>query len=179
MAKSKYNPDNLLLIGRWVRNGATNKEICDKLGINQNTFYTWIKKYGEFREVLKRTKEIVDTEVEAALFKRALGYDYEEETTTEGIDKYGNPISTTTKYKKHMAPDTGAGIFWLKNRDRENWRDKINHELTGKDGGPVQHLNGDIDISRLTDEELTILEKCLNRPDAGSDTKGKGEKTPS
>jgi hypothetical protein len=32
-------------------------------------------------------------------------------------------------YVEHMPPDVTAGIFWLKNRDPENWRDvqNVNH----------------------------------------------------
>ena len=39
------------------------------------------------------------------------------------------------------AVDTTACIFWLKNRQPAKWRDKQDHEITGKDGGPVQQVN--------------------------------------
>ncbi|EFB1429709.1 terminase, partial [Escherichia coli] len=39
---------------------------------------------------------------------------------------------------KYYPPDTTAAIFWLKNRQKDKWRDKVDHELTGKDGGAIQ-----------------------------------------
>ena len=47
----------------------------------------------------------------------ALGYEYEEETYENGI--------LTKKVKKHVAPDTTAQIFWLKNRKPNTWKDKV------------------------------------------------------
>ncbi len=34
-------------------------------------------------------------------------------------------------YVEHYAPDTTAAIFWLKNRQPAQWRDKIEAELSG------------------------------------------------
>ena len=51
------------------------------------------------------------------MLKRALGYEYEEETYENGI--------LTKKVKKQVAPDTTAQIFWLKNRQVKKWRDKV------------------------------------------------------
>ena len=31
---------------------------------------------------------------------------------------------------EEVAPDTTACIFWLKNRQREHWRDKTEHDVT-------------------------------------------------
>jgi hypothetical protein len=36
------------------------------------------------------------------------------------------------KYREKMAPDTTACIFWLKNRRKDEWRDKLDHEHSGK-----------------------------------------------
>jgi hypothetical protein len=43
-----------------------------------------------------------------------------------------------TPLEKYYPPDTTAAIFWLKNRQKDKWRDKVDHELTGKDGGAIQ-----------------------------------------
>jgi hypothetical protein len=49
------------------------------------------------------------------------------------------------KYQEHVPPDVTAQIFWLKNRRRDEWRDKQEHEHTGKDGAalvPIINLTG-------------------------------------
>lgn len=38
---------------------------------------------------------------------------------------------------EEVPPDTTACIFWLKNRQSKDWRDKQEHELSGKDGAPI------------------------------------------
>ena len=65
----------------------SNEQIAHNIGINQDTLYTWIKKYPEFSEALSRGKEVVDIEVENALLKRAKGYDYIETTSELIADK--------------------------------------------------------------------------------------------
>ena len=129
MAKGKYQewlePDGLLQIQGWARDGLTDEQIAEKIGIRRETLYDWCKKYPHISNALKKGKAPVDIEVENALLKRALGYDYEE-TITE-IQEYenGKQKKHVKKLKKHMPPDTAAQIFWLKNRRPDKWRDKI------------------------------------------------------
>lgn len=56
----------------WCRNGATNAEIADRLGIAMSSFCEYQKEFLEFSEVLKKTKDFVDGQVENALLKAAL-----------------------------------------------------------------------------------------------------------
>lgn len=109
--------DKLILIQGMARDGLTQQQIADNLGISIDTLIENKKKYSEFNNALKKGKEVVDFEVENALLKRALGYEYEEETYENGI--------LTKKVKKQVAPDTGAIAFWLKNRQSKKWRDKV------------------------------------------------------
>ena len=109
--------DKLILIQGMARDGLTQQQIANNLGISIDTLIENKKKYPEFNNALKKGKEIVDFEVENALLKRALGYEYEEETYENGI--------LTKKVKKHVPPDTTAQIFWLKNRQVKKWRDKV------------------------------------------------------
>lgn len=90
MAKGKYEewlqPEGLLKIEGWARDGLTDEQIAHNMGINVATLYAWKKKYDEISETLKRGKEVVDREVESALLKRALGYSYTEVTKERIID---------------------------------------------------------------------------------------------
>ena len=109
--------DKLILLEGWAKNGLTDEQIAKNIGINRTTLYDWKKKEVNIANALKKGKEVIDFEVENALLKRALGYEYEEETYENGI--------LTKKVKKHVAPDTTAQIFWLKNRKPNNWKDRV------------------------------------------------------
>jgi len=118
--------EGLLKIEGWARDGLTDEQIAQNIGIHISTLYDWKNKYPELSEALKRGKEVVDRAVENALLKRALGYTYEEKT----FEKVWNPtlekyIKVNTKtVVKQVQPDVTAQIFWLKNRKPETWRDK-------------------------------------------------------
>lgn len=137
MALSKINEwlekDKLILLEGWARDGLTDEQIAKNMGIAPSTFYEWKKKSKEFSETLKKGKEVVDFEVENALLKRALGYEYEEETYENGI--------LIKKVKKQVAPDTTAMIFWLKNRKKEQWREKVEVVKTDDD---LQKINKNV-----------------------------------
>lgn len=124
MAKGKYQawrePEGLLLLEGWARDGLTDQQIAERMGCSCSTLYDWKSKYPEISEALKKGKEVVDVQVENALLKRALGYDYQEEKI-EISEKDGRKV---TQIMKHIAPDVGAAAFWLKNRRPDKWRDK-------------------------------------------------------
>nr|DAG81504.1 MAG TPA: terminase small subunit [Caudoviricetes sp.] len=102
MAKGKYQewlePEGLLKIEGWARDGLTDEQIAQNMGINPTTLYEWKKKYPKISESLKRSKDVADRQVENALFKNAIN---------------GNIT---------------AQIFWLKNRKPDKWRDKQEYE---------------------------------------------------
>ena len=124
MAKGKYQewitPDGVTRLEAWARDGLTDEQLAAKIGITATTLYDWKNKYPVISEALKRGKEVVDVEVENALLKRAMGYEYTE-TRTETAD---DGTVKTIVMQKTMPPDTTAQIFWLKNRRPAAWRDK-------------------------------------------------------
>lgn len=124
MARGKYEywltEDGLTLLEGWTRDGLTDEQLAHNMDINPATLYDWKKKYPKISEALKKGKEIVDIQVENALLKRALGYDFQEEKI-EKSDKDGVKIIQTIK---HIPPDVTAQIFWLKNRQKKKWKDK-------------------------------------------------------
>lgn len=130
MAKGKYEywitPEGLLKIEGWARDGLVDKQIAANIGVSERTFTDWKSKYSAISSVLKKGKEVVDRQVENALLKRALGYEYEEvkEKFECGV------LTERTVTKKEVIPDTTAQIFWLKNRKRESWTDKQSIELS-------------------------------------------------
>ena len=64
--------------------------MCKNLGVGYSTFSVYKNDYIELQEVLKSGKEDADAQVESALFKRAIGYEFEEVKTyldNTGADK--------------------------------------------------------------------------------------------
>lgn len=128
MAKGKYEywltKEGLIKLEGWARDGLTDEQIASNIGISAKTLYEWKKKYSEICNTLKKGKEVVDIQVENALLKRALGYEYTEVTREITIDeKTGeSKLVVTKEVTKQVAPDVTAQIFWLKNRKPNEWK---------------------------------------------------------
>ena len=142
MAKYTYwiTDEGLLLIEGWARDGLTEEQIAHNMGIRRETLIQWKKRYVNISNALKSGKEVVDRQVENALFKTATGYYYDEETVTNQGE-----IVTVRKYSK---PNTTAQIYWLKNRKRDVWTDKQEVQLeanvtTNKLDGILAQLEDD------------------------------------
>lgn len=130
-------PDKLLLLKAWARDGLTDEQIAGNMGITVRTLYNWKKKSFLIFQSLKVNKELADIEVENALRKKALGFrEIEQVITTRRTVEYmnGKRIRETsepvaTEVERYYPPDTTAQIFWLKNRKSEQWRDKRERDL--------------------------------------------------
>ncbi len=130
--------EGLLKIEGWARDGLTDEQIAHNIGIARTTLYDWKNKYPDISNALKRGKEVIDRQVENALLKRALGYEYEEVKQIIEKDENGKDRKRIEKTVKHVAPDVTAQIFWLKNRKPAEWRDRHN----------IEH-EGNLDISNM------------------------------
>lgn len=128
--KGKYEywltPDGLLLLGAWARDGLTLEQIAEKCGCTRETLRQWRNTYPAISAALKRGAEVVDVEVENALLRRALGYQVTETTRELKPDPESGEerLTVTREVTKHVAPDTTAQIFWLKNRRPDRWRNR-------------------------------------------------------
>lgn len=114
--------DKLGLIEGWKRDGLTDVQIAKNLGVGKNSVIKWKNDIPEFRDAIKKGKEVSDYELENALHKRAVGYYYEEETVTNQGE-----VVTVKKYE-HANPT--SLIFALKNRLPQKYRDKIEQDIT-------------------------------------------------
>jgi hypothetical protein len=110
--------------------GLTDDELADFFGVATRTIYRWQAQHEEFCQSLKVGKAAPDERVERSLYHKAVGYTFE----SEKIFNYQGEI-VRTKCIEHVPPDTTAAIFWLKNRRKEEWRDR--QEVTGADGAPL------------------------------------------
>ena len=116
--------EGLIKIEGMARDGLVNEQIAHNMGIHASTLYEWQNKFNEIKEALKKGKEVIDRQVENALLKRALGYEYEEKKVVQEKDKNGKDRIRIEKTTKMISPDVTAQIFWLKNRKPVDWRDR-------------------------------------------------------
>ena len=97
MAVGRYQkwlePENLLLLQGWKRNGLTDEQIAEKIGISPRTLERWKNNHSQICQVLKMGKEQANFIIENELFKKA---------------KSGNVT---------------AMIFYLKNNWRDKYND--------------------------------------------------------
>jgi DNA invertase Pin-like site-specific DNA recombinase len=101
-------PDKLILLECWARDGLTYEQIAHNMGIGLTTLKEWRQKEPTISSTLKKGREVVDYEVENALLKSAL----------EG--------------------NTTAQIFWLKNRRKQQWRERVEYS---NDSGEISKLD--------------------------------------
>ncbi|MDO4671226.1 MAG: helix-turn-helix domain-containing protein, partial [Aerococcus sp.] len=116
----------------WARDGMIDKEIASKCGVTEQTLNNWKKKFPQLFEALKRGKEVVDRQVENALLRNALGFEYEEEKTYIDLLDDGTERRRTEIIKKQALPNTTAQIFWLKNRKPAEWRDAYKYDVAAE-----------------------------------------------
>lgn len=79
----------------------------------------------------------MDIEVENALLKRAMGFEYEEVTTEIIEQQDGSQRKHIKRTKKMVVPDTMAAIYWLNNRRPDLWKNRKAVEVDTADSAPV------------------------------------------
>ena len=130
----------------------TQKEICKRVGINEDTFADWRRDHSDFSDAVKKADkkrlQFFAVEARKGTLKKIQGYDYEEShvVMTPGTEEGKGKIKEQKKIKKHVPPDTTLLMYVLNNTDPTNFRHKEHMEHTGKDGKDL--------IPSLSDEEL-------------------------
>jgi hypothetical protein len=136
---SEFKPEYVEQAKKLCHLGATDDEMADFFSVHRSTIYRWKLDYPEFCDAIKSAKEIADERVERSLYQKATGYNYTEEQAIKIKKAQHEEEVEVVEVEKHSPADTTAAIFWLKNRRKAEWRDKHDHEVTGKDGGAIQH----------------------------------------
>ena len=108
-----YRPEYAEQARKLCRNGATDREIADILGICVRSFYRWRAEHDAFAEALKVGKELADDRVERALYERACGYDYAD---VKIFHPAGAKEPVIVPVTVHVPADVGAAKQWLATR---------------------------------------------------------------
>lgn len=159
MAKGQYKkwlePENLVLLEGWKRNGLTDQQIADNIGINRRTLDKWKSKYGHIGRALKVGHEQANYAVEGKLLKKA------------------------------MSGNTTAMIFWLKNNWRDKYNDsELSPEERKLAVARMKKLEAETKNVQLRNKSLEengqdittaldrIMDKLVNESDKESNDKG-------
>ncbi len=94
-------------VEKLAAQGLTVKQIADCLDVGRTTMYTNMGGKRELRDAIKRGR-------------------------AKGIGTITNSLFTSAK-----GGNVTAQIFYLKNRQPDKWRDRRDHEVTGKGGKPI------------------------------------------
>ena len=98
----KIKPDFGTIV-RHLSDGGGLTGLCRKLGVTRRELIRCAQAHPELRELLHQGRAEVAERIEAALVRRATGYEED-----------GG---------KQVPPDVRAAVFWLRNRRPERWND--------------------------------------------------------
>lgn len=119
---SAFKPEYVEQATKLCTLGATDADLSEFFKVSIVTIWSWQRRYPEFLNALKMGKEAADERVERSLYHKANGYTFE----SEKVFQFQGQI-VRAKTREHVPPDTTAAIFWLKNRQPANWRDRSEH----------------------------------------------------
>lgn len=142
---SKYKPEYAEQARKLCLLGATDAEMADFFDVDERTINNWKEEFPEFFQSIKKGKLLADANVADRLYQRAMGY----EAPDVDIRVVEGQI-IETPLTKYYPPDTPAAIFWLKNRQRAKWRDKVENEVSGS-----LNMNIDRPLSDLFEDDET------------------------
>jgi hypothetical protein len=123
---SNYAPELCGQVTDLCKLGATDVEMAEFFDISRQTFDTWKKKHPDFLAAIKAGKIIADMQVANSLFKRATGY---EQTVTKIVGK--GDAARAVEVTEIVPADPASCMFWMKNRRKNEWRDKQEIEHKG------------------------------------------------
>ena len=136
---------NINKIEDWVKSGATEKQICEALGISVSAFNAH-KEKTELNEALKKGRASLVLDLRSEMIKKAFKHTLETKKTYITQDENGSTKKHTEITTKEVDGDTGALHLLLKNYDKDNWKN-------------------DWDSYELKQEELELKKKLADDKD--------------
>jgi hypothetical protein len=134
--KFEITPKVIKEVEEMAGRGLTVSQIASCLGISPSTFYLKQAEFSEFSETIKKGQAI-------------------------GLSKVTNKLFENAAVKG----DNVAIIYYLNNRDKENWSNKNEFAAT------VEHKNV-IDLTRVSNDQLSAIEAAFSRTDTGEGQSG-------
>lgn len=134
--------------------GLMDKDLADAFDVDWRTIALWKANNEGFAQAVKEGRADASARVAEAIFTRAVGF-----TKTVQEVKNSGGQATVVEYEKYFPPNITAGMYWLNNRDKERWGNTKKLEV----GGTIKHQGvlpyEDMDLSKLSTEELRLAAK--------------------
>ena len=108
---TKYRKKHCNEVIATMTKGQSLTAFCAEINVDKDTVYQWAKKHPEFTDALK--------------------------TAQRNCQAFWEKMLQATAMGKMPGASLGAQIFWLKNRFPNDWRDKIEQEVTMSNIEPV------------------------------------------
>lgn len=141
-----YREEYCEQVEKLCKLGLIDKEIADFFDVDESTINNWKIAHPKFFESIKKGKTLADANVADRLYQRAMGYTHDAvkifPSGGEAEDREGNKVKgpLIVPYQEHYPPDTVAAIFWLKNRQKDKWRDKQEVDVRTPEGITVNYV---------------------------------------
>lgn len=167
-----YKPEYVALAYAHAASGGMDGLLADKIGVNIATIYKWRNEYPDFLDALKRGKQGFDQQVHDALLNKATGATLNKQVAIKlkdvEYDDMGKKLAERERVElvtvqEQAAPDTGAMIFWLTNRQGDDWKNTQRREMTGADGAPIDNsVTVNVNIGNDILQRLERMSSRLN-----------------
>ena len=124
-----YKPEFCKLVKPLAQFGGTNEQFGFLFKVSAATIVKWRGIYPEFNAAITDAKNDADRMVVNAMFQRACGYSHPDfEVRVVGGKIVKIPLV------KHYPPDATSCIFWLKNRQSTEWKDRVEQVVQDTNG---------------------------------------------
>lgn len=140
--KSGYKPEYEEQGYRLALLGLKDTEIAKFFNTTEATLNNWKSSHPEFFESLKKGKIDADGQVVKALYNRAIGMTVKTQQAIKVKLSKDEETVEVVELKQELPPDTVACIYWLKNRQPDKWRDKVEQEHKGSINSMVEFMQG-------------------------------------
>lgn len=151
-----YHPDFAETAHNYCLLGATNADLAAFFDVAARTIDNWIATHDDFGAAVRRGRAAADARVARCLYDKAVGYD---RTVSRTVLHQGR--EHTLSQVVHVAPDTRACIFWLRNRQPAAWNGPPSGAGRGDGDDPEGHPSARRDGARYghsTQADLDELE---------------------
>jgi len=138
---AKFNEKIRDVILRLLKEGKTEAQIAEVIGVCPRTLQNWQGKHPDLLHAVRESKQSADELLEASLYRRAAGYSHP--AVKIMVSKELGVIRE--EFIQHYPPDTQALMFWLRNRQPKKWREKTEGDVT---------VHNNLNVEKLSDEEL-------------------------
>lgn len=100
--------------------GADDRELARFFDVPPETLGDWMATAPEFAAAVREGRTLADAEVADRLWQRAMGYSH---PAVRIFNHQGRPLEVP--YTEHYPPDTAACLAWLKSRQPQAWRERV------------------------------------------------------